>query len=175
MDKVLVMGIGNLLLTDDGTDGYGQDFTLVEAPGVAMSKGMNIRTADGKYVYRDSWNLYVTDDASRLAENNFLFKVETAEGYLIIKNLGSNKYFGTDSNTPWSHVYSDKPGAGARSNYFELAKSSGVEGVSAADCNEASTAVYNLQGIRVADTPDGVSAKGIYIVVRGNHAEKFVK
>lgn len=164
-----------LLLTDDGTDGYGQDFTFVEAPGVAMSKGMNIRTADGKYVYRDSWNLYVTDDASRLAENNFLFKVETAEGYLIIKNLGSNKYFGTDSNTAWSHVYSDKPGAGARSNYFELAKSSGMEAVSAADCDEASTAVYNLQGMRVADTPDGVSAKGIYIVVRGNHAEKFVK
>lgn len=164
-----------VLLTDDGTDGYNQDFTFVEAPGVVKSKGMNLRTADGKYVYRDSWNLYVTDDVSRLAENNFLFKVETAEGYLIIRNLGSGKYFGTDSNAAWSHVYSDKPGAGARSNYFELANSSGVEGVTAADCDEASTAVYNLQGMRVADTPDGVSAKGIYIVVRGNHAEKFVK
>ena len=164
-----------ILITDNGASDYNQDFTFVEAPGVDKSKGMNIRTADGKYVYRDSWNLYVTDKTDKLADNNFLFKVETAEGYLVIKNLGSGKYFGTDSNVAWSHVYSDKPGAGARSNYFELIDTSGVESVSSDNGAASVTGVYNLQGIRVADTPDEIGAKGIYIVVRGNHAEKIMR
>lgn len=136
---------------------------------------MNIRTADGKYIYRDSWNLFVTDQTDRLAENNFLFKVECAEGYLIIKNLGSGKYFGTDNNTAWSHVYSDKPGFGARSNYFELISTSGINDIVADESFPGFTGVYNIQGIRVADTPEEIQGRGVYIVVRGNHVEKIVK
>lgn len=164
-----------ILITDNGASDYNQDFTFVEAPGVDKSKGMNIRTADGKYVYRDSWNLYVTDNTDQLAQNNYLFKVETADGYLIIKNLGSNKYFGTDNNAAWSHVYSDKPGAGARSNYFELIKPNGIGDIAADGSDEQITGVYNLQGIRVADTPDRLPARGVYIVLRGRHAEKIIR
>lgn len=164
-----------VIITEDGASDYHQDFTLVEAPGVAKTKGMNLRTSDGKYVYRDSWNLYVTDKTDRLADNNFLFKVETAEGYLVIKNLGSGKYFGTDDNVAWSHVFSDKSGAGARSNYFELIDPSGVNDVALDEAGAGETAVYNLQGIRVADTPDEIPSKGIYIVVRDRHAEKIIK
>lgn len=164
-----------ILITDNGASDYNQDFTFVEAPGVDKSKGMNIRTADGKYVYRDSWNLYVTDNTDQLAQNNYLFKVETADGYLIIKNLGSNKYFGTDNNAAWSHVYSDKPGAGARSNYFELIKPNGIGDIADDGSDEQITGVYNLQGIRVADTPDRLPARGVYIVLRGRHAEKIIR
>lgn len=165
-----------VIITDDGAPDYHQDFTFLEAPGVATSKGMNMRTADGKYVYRDSWNLYVTDKTDKLADNNFLFKVESADGYLIIKNLGTNKYFGTDDNVAWSHVYSDKPGAGARSNYFELLDPNGIDNVAAGAENDKVTAVYNLQGIRVADSLDALTPEGrIYIVMRGNHAEKVIR
>lgn len=164
-----------VIITDNDASGYSQDFTFVEAPGVAKTKGMNIRTADGKYIYRDSWNLFVTDQTDRLAENNFLFKVECAEGYLIIKNLGSGKYFGTDNNTAWSHVYSDKPGFGARSNYFELISTSGINDIVADESFPGFTGVYNIQGIRVADTPEEIQGRGVYIVVRGNHVEKIVK
>ena len=165
-----------VIITDDGATDYHQDFTFLEAPGVATSKEMNMRTADGKYVYRDSWNLYVTDKTDKLADNNFLFKVESADGYLIIKNLGTNKYFGTDNNVAWSHVYSDKPGAGARSNYFELIDPSGIDNVTAGAENEKVTAVYNLQGMRVADSLDALTPEGrIYIVMRGNHAEKVIR
>ncbi|MDE6097365.1 MAG: family 16 glycosylhydrolase [Muribaculaceae bacterium] len=161
-----------VIITDNNASGYHQDFTFVEAPGIDKSKGMNMRTADGKYVYRDSWNLYVTDNTDKLADNNFLFLPETAEGYYIIKNLGTGKYFGTDNNVPWSHVYSDKPGFGARSNYFELIESAGIDNVTADD--DLSCAVYNLQGVRVADSVDTLSGNGIYIVVRGNRATKIV-
>lgn len=163
-----------VIITDNNAADYHQDFTFAEAPGVTKSKGMNLRTADGKYVYRDSWNLFVTDKTDRLAENNFLFRVECAEGYLIIRNLGSGKYFGTDNNVAWSHVYSDKPGAGARSNYFELIETTGIDDVIAENETDEVTAVYNLQGIRVADYPEQVHAKGIYIVMHGRHAEKIV-
>ena len=163
-----------VLITDNGASGYHQDFTFVEAPGVAKSKGMNMRTADGKYVYRDSWNLYVSDKTADLATDNYLFNVETADGYLIIKNLGSKKYFGTDNNVAWSHVYSDKPGAGARSNYFEIIDPAGVEDIVVAD-NSAVTAVYNLPGMYVGENLADVHAKGIYIVKRGNRAVKVVK
>ncbi len=164
-----------VIITDNDAADYHQDFTFAEAPGVAKSKGMNLRTSDGKYVYRDSWNLLVTDKTDRLSENNFLFKVECAEGYLIIKNLGSGKYFGTDDNVAWSHVYSDKPGFGARSNYFELVGTSGITAVVDDEETDGATAVYNLQGIRVANTLDEVSSRGIYIVTHGHHAEKVVK
>lgn len=164
-----------VIITDNDASGYNQDFTLAEAPGVAKAKGMNLRTADGKYVYRDSWNLYVTDNTDRLSDNNFLFKVECAEGFFIIKNLGTGKYFGTDNNEAWSHVYSDKPGFGARSNYFELMESAGVADIVADDNNGDGPAVYNLQGIRVATTPDELSSKGIYIVKRGSHTEQIIK
>lgn len=164
-----------VIITDNGASDYHQDFTFVEAPGVAKSKGMNLRTSDGKYVYRDSWNLYVTDKTDRLSDNDFLFKVESAEGYLVIKNLGSGKYFGTDNNVAWSHVYSDKPGVGARSNYFELIDPSRVNDMTLDESCTDQTAVYNLQGIRVADTPDEIHAKGIYIVVSGRHINKIIK
>ena len=164
-----------ILITDNEAPDYNQDFTFAEAPGVDKSTGMNMLTSDGKYVYRDSWNLYVTDDNSRLTEKNFLFKVESADGYLIIKNLGTGKYFGTDNNVAWSHVYSDKPGYGVRSNYFELIDgSAGVAEV--AEEEGAVTGVYNLQGIRIADSLNEVKADGrVYIVVRGNKAEKILK
>ncbi len=164
-----------VIITDNGASDYHQDFTFVEAPGVAKTKGMNMRTDDGKYVYRDSWNLRVTDRSDRLAENNFLFKVETAEGYLIIKNLGSNKYFGTDTNVAWSHVYSDKPGLGVRSNYFELISTTGISDVAVDEPAPEVSAVYNLQGIRVGGSLEDVQAGGMYIVIRGNQAEKIVK
>ena len=165
-----------VIITDDDAAGYNQLFTFAEAPGVAKTKGMNILTADGKYLYRDSWNLYVTDKTDRLADNNFLFKVESAEGYLIIKNLGSGKYFGTDNNVAWSHVYSDKPGFGARSNYFEIAgTSAGITDVTYSG-DVAVSGIYNLQGVRVADTLDSVPATGnLYIVVSGNRAQKIIK
>lgn len=101
--------------------------------------------------------------------------MESAEGYLVIKNLGSGKYFGTDDNVAWSHVYSDKPGAGARSNYFELIDPLRVNYVAVDESCTDQAAVYNLQGIRVADTPDEIHAKGIYIVVSGRHIKKIIK
>jgi licheninase len=165
-----------VIITDNNAADYAQDFTFVEAPGVAKSKGMNMRTADGKYVYRDSWNLYVTDKTDKLAENNFLFKVECADGYLIIKNLGSGKYFGTDNNVAWSHVYSDKPGAGARSNYFELISTSGVSAIMADEAAQCRNAVYDLRGNRVATSLDEIKSRGnIYIVVHGNKTEKVIR
>ena len=164
-----------VLVTDNGAKGYNQNFTLVQAPGVSKSKGMNLRTEDGKYVYRDSWNLFVTDKTDKLADNDFLFKVECAEGYLIIKNLGSGKYFGTDHNVAWSPVYSDKPGAGARSNYFELIDPSGVSDIMTDGNAGYVTAVYNLQGVKVAETLEELKSKGVYIVMRGNRAEKILK
>lgn len=165
-----------VIITDNGSPDYHQDFTFVEAPGVDKSKGMNIRTADGKYVYREKWDLLVTDKTDRLSENDFLFKTECSEGYILIKNLGSGKFFGTDSNVAWSHVYSDKPGYGVRSNYFELMTPSAISEVTADGEKGRCTAVYNLQGVRVADSPDGLQPKGnIYIVVSGNHAKKVIK
>lgn len=161
-----------IIITDNGAAEYGQEFTLQAAPGVDKSKGMNMVTADGKYVYRDSWNLYITDKTDKLADNNFLFKVETSDGYLLIKNLGSAKYFGTDANVAWSHVYSDK--AAVRNNYFELITESGVDAVEVSDAGVS--AVYNLQGVKVADNMDKLQgAKGVYIVVKGGKAVKVVK
>lgn len=162
-----------VLVLNKGEEGYNQMFTLVETPEGASTKGYNILTGDGKYVYRTSWNLYVTDDASKLKNNDYIFNLEIADGKIVIKNAGSGKYFGSDNTTAWSHLYSDKAGKGNSKAYFELAELSGIEGVLAGDSDVSG--VYNLQGMRVADNIEAVCGTGrTYIVLRGTKASKMV-
>lgn len=165
-----------VLIADAGTPGCGQQFSFVTPPANAAANGFNIVAADGRYVYRDTWNLFLTDDASRLAEKDFIFSVEVADGNLIIKNAGTGKYFGTDVAGHMNHVYSDKSGKGNHAAYFELAQQSAVENI-IADNIAPVTAVYNLQGIKVADSLDDIRSDGnrrMYIVVRGNRSEKII-
>lgn len=164
-----------VLLTDAGQEGYGQALTLEPAPDGADVSGYNLRTADGKYVYRDSWNLWVGDGTGHLREKNWIFDVEKADGKLVIKSFGTNKYFGTDSSSAWSHVYSDKPGKGNRRAWFEIAGMHNSVGMLAAAGGER--AVYNLQGIKVADClADMTRHDGeVLIVVEDGTARKVVR
>lgn len=162
-----------IIVPKDDSD-YNRKFTLVDSP-KKSNKGYNLLTGDGKYVYRNSWNLFVSDDKSKLDSDNYLFNLEVADGKIIVKNVGSGKYFGTDDSFPWIHVYSDKAGAGNPKGYFELAEAAGVETLAGDGNLYGASGVYNLQGIRVADTPEVISAGGIYIVINGGHAKKIIK
>lgn len=149
---------------------YGQVFTLTQAPEGANVEGFNIKTVKGEYVYRDSWNLYVAaeGDASPKTKN-YIFDVEFDGNYVHIKNMGSNAYFGTDDTYEWANVYSDKAGAGNGNGRFYLLKpgQSGVDNVYTEQIRVAQ-GVYNLQGIRIADTEKEIlqaGVKGIFIVV----------
>lgn len=160
-----------LLVLNKDEEGYNQTFTLVNAPEDAAANGYNILTGDGKYVYRTAWNLYVTSDVSKLKNKDYIFNLEIADGKIIIKNQGSGQYFGSDDVVAWSHLYSDKAGKGNSKAYFELAETTGIGSVAAEDMEVS--AVYNLQGMRVADSIDEVRGTNrAYIVVRGSKAFK---
>ncbi len=172
-----------LLLDDNRNEGadskdYNQVFTLEKAPQGAAVDGFNMKVGDGEYVYRDSWNLFVTSTPA-LTDKNYIFNVEFDGDYVHIKNEGSGKYFGNDDNWAWSAVYSDKNGTGNEKSYFRLinADPAAVADVTVDNSADAPTAVYNLQGIRVADTIgrlEDCGASGVYIVVSGTQSRKVI-
>jgi len=153
---------------EEGADskGYNQIFTFEKAPEGALVDGFNIKVGENEYIYRDAWYLLVgTPSAANLKAKNYIFNVEFPQGKAVIKNEGSGKYFGTDNNWAWSHVYSDKGGAGNANAYFTLEKTyeSGVADVIADSESSEIVGVYNLQGIKVGNSTEGL-CRGIYIV-----------
>lgn len=165
-----------VLVLDPLENGYNQHFTIVKAPSGAEATGYNIKTKDGNYIYRNSWNLFYTDDKSNLGKKDYIFNFEVDGNYIIIKNEGSGKYFGSDDVTAWSHLYSDKPGKGNKKAHFRVFDWSGVDNVTVAE-NDEVTAVYNMQGNLVATSLEGVptgNGRQIYIVVRGNKTSKVI-
>lgn len=165
-----------VLLLNAGEPNYNQEFKLINTPEGAKAEGFNLVTGDGKYVYRDSWNLFVTSDATKLGERDFIFNLEIAEGKIVVKNAGSSKYFGVDNSAAWSHVYSDKNGRGTRSSYFEYRNPAGVDNIAAG--GTTIDAVYNLQGIKIAGSLDelGENHRGQLIIVTQNgKARKVVR
>jgi len=171
-----------LLLNDNRVEGadskdYNQVFTLVEAPEGAKAKGFNLKVGENEYVYRDSWNLHVSAEPN-LTSKDYIFNVEFDGEYVHIKNEGSGKYFGNDDNWAWVHVYSDKVGKGNEKSYFTMTKeeNSGVQDV-IADKDCGNSAVYNLQGIRVADSVAEFVGRGnsqVYIVAGNGTSRKVV-
>lgn len=171
-----------LLLADNLGEGapnkdYCQKFTLTPAPEGANVKGFNILTQSGEYLYRDSWNLYVSTAAdAKPKTKNFIFNIEFDGDYVHIKNEGTGKYFGNDDNWEWAALYSDKAGKGNDKSYFRMigGDESDVE-LAIADEVNVPSGVYNLQGIRVADSAAELreaGAHGIFVVTDGAGARK---
>lgn len=90
-------------------DGCNQVFIFVDAPAGAEVTGYNIKTGDGQYVIRDSWNIFYAASPDLKAKNS-IFTVEEKDGLYRIKNAGSNKYIGADKFEHNAKVYSDKDG-----------------------------------------------------------------
>lgn len=175
-NRVLLLG-DNRLEGADSKD-YNQLFTLEPVSENAAAKGFNIKVGDNQYVYRTSWNLYVTSNPS-LDSKDYIFNVEPDGEYVHIKNEGSGKYFGNDDNWAWSHVYSDKQGSGNEKSYFRLLAPDAPSGVQDVAVEETAgiSAVYNLQGIRVAESVAELTGRGnsqIYIVVKDGKSRKVV-
>lgn len=173
----------HVLILEDNTaegvslEGYNQVFSFEMAPEGAKADGYNMLTGDGNYVYRNSWNLFFSD-TPKLTEKNWLFDVEFVKGKAIIKNLGSGKYFGNDTNEAWNYFYSDKAGEGNEKAYFEIieADKSGV-GEIEASVNDVAAAVYTLTGVKVAASVAELAARGargVYIVVENGKGRKIV-
>lgn len=166
-----------VLLLEDNSDGitnkdYNQEFTFVP-----NGNSYNLLTGDGNYVYRDSWNLFWTDSPT-LTTNNYKFLPEYTDGYVVLKNLGSGKYFGSDDTTAWSCMYSDKAGSGNPKAWFRVypADMATIEGITA-DNEGALSAVYSLQGMLVGTSQDDFDKlpRGIYIIVKGGKTFKIAK
>lgn len=169
--------VKQVLLLNSTEKGYNQAFKLVATPANAEAKGYNIMTVEGDYLYRNSWNLFYTDDKSKLNTKDYIFNVEIQQGNIVIKNEGSGKYFGSDETEAWAHLYSDKPGAYNTKAYFKLYEwPTGINDVTVNEDNGVK-AVYNLQGLYVGETLDAVRAgQGqIYIVVEGNTTRKVIR
>lgn len=169
-----------LLLGDNRVEGadskdYDQVVTLLTPPAGAKAKGFNMKLGD-KYVYRDSWNIFWTDTPD-LTKADYIFDVEFYGPNAVIKNFGTNKYIGCDDSAAWCPVYSDKAGDGNPKAYFEVwpADKSGIAAVF--DCTEEITAVYSLEGVRLASSCEEFNrlGSGLYIVARGNAYEKVIK
>lgn len=168
-----------VIVHNEGEPGVNQQFILKATPEGAASNGYNLMTGDGKYVYRTSWNLYVKENPTQanLKHNDYIFNIEVTEGNLVIKNMGSGKYFGTDNNSAGEHLYSDKGGQGNPNAYFEFMETTGIEDVIESEDSKAVTAIYNLQGMPVNATLQDLANDGVrevYIVVRGSKSEKVV-
>ncbi|MCM1067329.1 MAG: glycoside hydrolase family 16 protein [Muribaculaceae bacterium] len=169
-----------LILTDnrlEGADskGYQQAFTLVEAPEGAAVKGFNLKVGDNDYVYRNSWNLRVSSSPN-LTAKDYIFNIEFDGKYARIKNEGSGKYFGTDDNWGWANVYSDKAGVGNAKSAFRMIRTDldGVQDITV-DAATGISAVYNMQGIRVADSLEGLAGNAqMYIVVENGKSRKVL-
>lgn len=153
-----------------------QLFSFEVTPEGAKAEGFNMKGADGNYLYRDSWNLFYKEDAD-LAASNSIFNVEFVGPYAVIKNMGTKQYFGCDESEAWKCLYSDKAGEGNPKAYFEIhsADWSGVAGVTTEE--GSISAVYNLQGVRVASSERDYESlgHGCYIVVRGSSSQKVMK
>ena len=177
-DKHCVLLLGDNRLDGADSKGYCQEITVVDVPETSTNKGFNLQVGDS-YIYRDSWNLYVSSSPS-LKTKNYIFNVEFADGFAIIKNLGTGKYMGNDDNWAWASVYSDKDGAGNPKAYFEVENvdAAGIASIGV-DTFNGEDAVYNLQGIKVAGSVDELAGRGhsqLYIVVSGGKSSKvFVK
>lgn len=169
-------GVNQVLLQTPGNAAYNQYFTLVKTPSNAKASGYNLKTKDGNYVYRNSWNLFYTDKTDKLTEKDYIFNFEVQQGNIVLRNEGTGKYFGSDEIVAGSHLYSDKPGAHNALAYFQLFDWSGVDNVVVREDNGVK-AVYNLQGLYVGETLDAVPAgQGqIYIVVEGNTTRKVIR
>lgn len=164
-----------ILLLDAHQKDYNQEYIFVPAPEGAEATGYNLMTADGNYVYRTSWNLFYSDDATKRKTRDYIFTMEMDGDKILIKNAGSGKYFGSDGTTAWSCLYSDKAGEGNEKAWFELVDLAGVENVAVSDINPVS-AVYNLQGVYIAPSLDTVPANGsVYIVRCGNMTSKVIR
>ena len=171
-----------LLLNDNRAEGadskdYNQVFTLVETSENAAVKGFNIKVNENEYVYRNSWNLFVNSTPD-LDAKDYIFNVEFDGDYVHIKNEGTGKYFGNDDNWAWAHMYSDKAGSGNDKSYFMMVSKdyTGVENL-AVESAKGFSAVYNLQGLKVADTVAELEGRGgsqIYIIVSNGVSRKAV-
>ncbi len=172
-----VLLLNDNLAADADSKDYNQVFTLVEVPEGAEAAGFNLKVGENEYVYRDSWNLYVSSEPN-LTSRNYIFNIEFDGDCVHIKNEGSGKYFGNDDNWAWVHVYSDKTGKGNDKSYFTMTKAghTGVQDVFA-DKDGGNTAVYNLQGIRVADSVAELAGRGnsqVYIVAGNGSSRKVL-
>lgn len=139
-----------------------QVFTLVPAPDGANVSGFNLKVGDNEYVYRDSWNLYVSDKP-QLKTKNYIFNVEFDGDFVRIKNEGSGKYFGNDENEAWASMYSDKDGKGNDKSCFRLISNApgAVDNIYAADYAHTD-GIYNLHGLKVADSIDEAVSNGLH-------------
>lgn len=171
-----------LLLNDNRVEGadskdYNQVFTLEEVPEEVGVSGFYFKVGESEYVYRNSWNLFVSSEPN-LTSKDYIFNIEFDGKYVHIKNEGSGKYFGNDDNWAWVHVYSDKAGKGNEKSYFTLIQeaSTGVQDI-IADNGSGVSAVYNLQGVRVADSVDELIGRGngqVYIVAGKGKSQKVI-
>ena len=102
--------LGNSITQEEeGSAGFSQVFTFVEAPVGAEAEGFNIQVADNVYVTRDSWNIFYRDDCD-LSSKNSIFAVEEEGNVITLKNFGTEKYVGFDDKSSGAKVYSDKTG-----------------------------------------------------------------
>lgn len=171
-----------LLLDDNTVEGadsadYNQLFTIVDTPEDAEAEGINIKADGENYVYRNSWNMFYTDQP-QLKKKDYIFNIEMYDGHVIIKNEGTGKYVGNDNNWAWSPVYSDKQGPGNEKAYFqmELYDPSGICEINS-DSFQSVSAIYNLQGIKISDSIDNLSDNihGIFIMVKDGKSTKFAR
>lgn len=141
----------------EGKYAAGEDFatvTLTFAEGIELVKGMETvwMVGKGALTYQESAQLVKNEDGSFSAS----FAAPTENGEYLFSVLAGA--FG-DAEFVASEGKSGNGSVSIELNY-ELDTTSGVGTIGA---DEAANGVYNLQGIRVADTLEGLPA-GLYIV-----------
>ncbi|MCR5780420.1 MAG: RICIN domain-containing protein [Bacteroidaceae bacterium] len=118
----IVHNSGNVMTTTGGTvkvvsedvDDKGQVFSFVPAPDGAAASGYNLQADDGTFVYlQGSWDTKA-DGSFDTKKAEAIFQIVDKNTYIQLKNMKSNKYLGTNSNSSGSEVYSDKSGSDSK-------------------------------------------------------------
>lgn len=150
--------------------GAGGEAVLTYNPVTGLVKtnltGLN-RIVNDKYPFDGVYNGYAETIPAKGEECRLHLFID----HSIIDVFVDNRYatsirvFPNDSDADGIEIFSDAPVAvrSLRAWTLEPGKGAGIPGVSA-EVPGAMSGVYDMQGIRVADSSDTVSAPGIYIV-----------
>ncbi len=165
------------VLHKEDAEGFCNKFVFKAVPEGAQAEGFNLMTEDGKYLYCEgNWNLRVADTPAELTGKRYIFDMDYENGKAMIRCAFNSRHIGFDSTAAGSELYSDKTGA-SRCVFSIITDGSAAINDVIADRTDAADAVYNLQGIRVADTINDIPAgtpRRVYIVVSAGRSSKVV-
>lgn len=156
---------------DPDAANFNQTFIFEATSPDAAAQGYNIKTPEGYYVYcSGSWELRLSDTPDLNAATH-IFDLAIEGDYALITNRYNNKYFGYDTPRNGMIVYSDKVEGGKGTRCLFTIEDLTPESSLSTLPVTTDRAIYNLQGIRIADSTE----PGIYIVVANGKATKILR